>query len=122
MHAEEPPTLESNLEYRLAKGALAELGEIVPAPAESRRALRIAEGGEGHRHPRSSIGCRERSSPSMHAVFYLGPGHTRETWVHFDLHGPQNVAGHLSEVMRNRMPFGRTSEYEVYRGRVRCGE
>jgi len=134
-------SIESNLEYRLTWGDLTGSGDIIAAPGQSRRALRIAAGGDqllelckenpghwqrdpllfrfGHSHPTSTIGCRERTSPSLHAVFYRQPDGSREAWVHFDLHGPQETLPHLSEVLRNRMTFGRTSEYEVYRGLLR---
>jgi len=130
-------TISSNLQLRASRG---DLGDIVPAPQQSRRAVRIAEGGDqllrdcmehpdvwsrdawfarfGHRAPFSAIGCRERSSPGLHVVFYRTP-EGREAWAHFDLHGPQNIPLHLTEVVRNRLTFGRTSEYDVYRGLVR---
>jgi len=141
VRAGETNSIESNLRYRLAWGDLGSEGEIVPAQPESKRALRVAEGGArllqicrdnpdlwqqdpllfrfGHRHPFSTIGCRERTSPGLHVVFYLRPDGTRAAWVHFDLHGPQETLGHLGEVVRKGMTFGRTSEDDVYRGLVR---
>ena len=135
-------TIEDNFRYRLSWGDLGDLKQFIAAPGESRRALRLAEGGEqlldlcrkdpehwqkdpllfrfGHSHPTSTIGCRERSSPSLHAVFYRQPDDSREAWVHFDLHGPQAALPHLSEVIRNRMTFGRTDESEVHRSLVRA--
>ena len=132
---QEPQSLVTNLQYRLTWG---DLGEIVPAPFTSFRGLRIANGGEallqqclqnpgkwskdpllyrfGHHGPFSTIGCRERTSPSAHAVFYARPDGSREGWIHFDLYGPQNPFGHSAEVIRNRLVFGRTSQYNVYRG------
>jgi hypothetical protein len=129
--------LVTNLSYRIQRG---DLGDIVPAPFESFRGLRIAKGGEallkeclnnrekwsrdplinrfGHHQPMSTIGCRERSSPSLHMVFFK-TATGREVWLHFDLHGPGNLVGHAEEVMRNRLVFGRTSQYNVYRGLVR---
>ena len=134
-------SIEDNLRYRLSWGDLGDPQQFVAAPGESRRALRLAEGGEHildlcrqeperwqrdpllfrfrHSHPASTIGCRERSSPSLHAVFYRQPDGSREAWVHFDLHGPQAALPHLTEVFRNRMTFGRTDESEVHRGLVR---
>lgn len=52
----------------------------------------------------------------MHVVSVPLADGTRETRIHFDLHGPRNPIGHFGEVVRNRLTFGRTSEYEVYRG------
>ncbi len=69
-----------------------------------------------HRHAASSTSCRELASPGMHVVSVPRPDGTRETRIHFDLHGPRNPIGHFGEVVRNRLTFGRTSEYEVYRG------
>lgn len=141
LRGDEPSTIASNLEYRLAWGDLGSPGTVVLAPPESRRAVRLTHGGEellqlcannpgrwqkdpllfrfGHSHPGSTIGCRERTSPSVHVVFYRRPGDSREAWVHFDLHGPNNVIAHIGEVARNRMTFGRTSQHEVFRGLVR---
>ena len=138
---QESYTIESNLQYRLSWGDLAGLGEVVAAPDHSRRTLRLESGAEtllqqcrnnpahwhndpllfrfGHLHPFSTIGCRERSSPSLHVVFYELPNGESEARVHFDLYGPQNTVGHAAEVFRNRMTFGRTSEFEVYRGLMR---
>src|SRR5690242_133149 len=106
---QEPQSLVSNLQYRLTWG---DLGEIVPAPFKSFRGLRISNGGDallqqcmqnpdkwskdpllyrfGHHGPFSTIGCRERTSPSVHVVFYARPDGSREAWIHFDLYGPQN--------------------------------
>ncbi len=130
-------TLVTNLNYRLTWG---DLGELVPGPVESRRALRIQQGGDallkdcladsekwlkdplisrfGHGHPFSTIGCRERTSPSAHVVFYRKEDGTRQAWIHFDLYGPRNILGHATEVIRNRLTFGRTSQYDVYRSLV----
>lgn len=130
-----PDTIESNLRLRFTRG---DLGNIEPAPEVSRRAVRIAVGGDtllasclagqqnwardpfiarlAHRHPLSTISCRERSSPGLHVVFYAQPDGSREAWAHFDLSGPGNIPGHLSEVVRNRLTFGRTSEYDARRG------
>ena len=135
---QEPQSLVSNLQYRLTWG---DLGDIVPAPFKSFRGLGIANGGDallqqcmqnpdkwskdpllyrfGHHGPFSSIGCRERTSPSAHVVFYARPDGSREAWIHFDLYGPQNPFGHTAEVIRNRLVFGRTSQYNVYRGLLR---
>ena len=55
----------------------------------------------------------------MHVVFYELPNGAREARVHFDLYGPQ-ILGHAAEVIRNRMTFGKTSEFDVYRGLVRA--
>ena len=134
----QPQSLVTNLQYRLSWG---DLGDIVPAPFQSFRGLRIQQGADallenclnhpekwskdpllyrfGHHGALSSIGCRERTSPSMHVVFFRQPDGSREAWIHFDLYGPQNVAGHTTEVLRNRSIFGRTSQYNVYRGLVR---
>ena len=139
---DEPRTIESNIRYRIARGDLASPGEIEPAPADSRRTLRIEYGIDqllhecladsdhwekdpfvfrlAHRHPASSIGCRERSSPSMHIVFHDGVDGSKEGRVHFDLYGPDKKLPHAFEVVRNRLTFGRTSEYDVYRGLVRA--
>lgn len=131
-------TIASNLRLRFSRG---DLGDVLPAPQESRRAVRIAQGGDlllsackehpetwsrdpligrlAHRDAWSTIGCRERSSPGLHVVFYRTPEGEREAWAHFDLHGPENTVLHLSEVVRNRLTFGRTSEFDVYRGLLR---
>lgn len=135
--AETVPTIESNFRYRQSWGELGTPGIISSEPADSTRALhltgdvatilRLCENSPkwqkdpiifrlAHKNPGSSIGCREKASPSVHAVFYKKENGEREAWVHFDLHGPQNPIVHLTEVFRNRMTFGRTSEYEVYRG------
>lgn len=133
--------IEDNFRYRINWGDLGDPGQFVAAPGESRRAIRLSEGGErllefcredrerwredpflfrfGHSHPPSAIGCRERNSPSLHAVFYRMPDGSREAWVHFDLHGPQAAWPHLTEVFRNRLTFGRTDEFEVHRGLLR---
>ena len=71
-----------------------------------------------HRHALSSTSCRERSSPSMHVVSHPLEDGSIETRIHFDLHGPNNPLGHFGELVRNRLTFGRTSEYAVYRGLV----
>ncbi|HLJ46008.1 MAG TPA: hypothetical protein VKU01_08370 [Bryobacteraceae bacterium] len=131
-------SIDSNLRLRISRN---DLGNIVPARQQSRRAVRIAQGGDqllndclehpenwyrdswigrlAHREPFSTIGGRERSSPGLHVVFYRGMDGKRATWAHFDLHGPGSMVPHLSEVVRNRLTFGRTSEYEVFRGLVR---
>ncbi len=128
-------TLVTNLQYRLTQG---DLGDLVPGAFNHTRTLRIAEGGEAlldecrdhsltwaqdrmlfrlaHRHAATSTSCREYASPSMHVVSVPLADGTRETRIHFDLHGPHNPMGHFGEVVRNRLTFGRTSEYEVYRG------
>lgn len=130
-------SLLTNLQYRLTQG---DLGELTPAPFNNSRTLRIEHGGESliedclehrlkwtkdrmvfrlaHRHASSSTSCRERSSPSMHVVSYPLPDGSLETRIHFDLHGPNNPLGHFGELVRNRLTFGRTSEYAVYRGLV----
>jgi hypothetical protein len=130
--------LVTNLQYRLTQGDLAELA---PAPFAHARTLGIEHGGDAllqecldhplkwtqdrmlfrlaHRHAASSTSCRERTSPSMHVVFYPLADGSRETRIHFDLHGPRNPIGHFGEVVRNRLTFGRTSEYAVYRGLVK---
>lgn len=130
----QPHDLISNLEYRLKEG---DLGPVVPGPLESFRGLRIKEGGDGllaaclahpekwsrdpllyrfgHRQPFSTIGCRERATPSMHMVFYLKPDGSREAWIHFDLHHPHDLLGHSEEVFRNRLTLGHTSQDDVYR-------
>jgi len=127
----------TNLQYRLTQG---DLGELTPAPFHNTRTLRIEEGGEllirhcsedpvewaqdrmffrlAHRHALSSTSCRERSSPSMHVVSHPLEDASIETRIHFDLHGPNNPLGHFGELVRNRLTFGRTSEYAVYRGLV----
>jgi hypothetical protein len=131
-------SLVTNLQYRLTSG---DLGEITPAPFSNSRTLRIEKGGDlllkdcreqglkwaqdsilfrlAHLHAASSISCRERSSPSMHVVSYPMADGSIETRIHFDLHGPNNPLGHFGEIVRNRLTFGRTSEYAVYRGLVR---
>jgi hypothetical protein len=72
-----------------------------------------------HMHPLTTIGCRERKSPGLHVVFYSQSDGSREAWLHFDLHGPQNFWGHGGEIVRNRVTFGKTSQYDVYRGLVK---
>jgi hypothetical protein len=132
------PTNTSNLLYRIG---WADLGVLVPAPTKSKGALKIEQGGEGllqlcmehpeiwrtdhlwyrfeHMHPLTTISCRERKSPGVHVVFYDQPDGSREAWLHFDLHGPQNFWGHGGEIMRNSVTFGKTSQYDVYRGLVK---
>jgi hypothetical protein len=141
LRAEEPRSIESNFLYRQTWGDLGVPGSIVTLPAGSRRAVHLGEGAGqlldlcqqhsatwqkdplifrlAHRGAATSIGCREKSSPSLHVVFYAGQDGEREAWAHFDLHGPQNPLVHMTEVFRNRMTFGRTSSHEVYRGLVR---
>lgn len=133
-------TTRSNLMLRASWG---DLGDIQPADDQppSGHAVRIGEGASellqecltdpirwkkdrwyarlAHAHAMSSIGCRERSSPGLHVVFYKNPEGGRDAWAHFDLHGPQNIPAHLTEVVRNRLSLGRTSEYEVHRGLMR---
>src|SRR3954447_7403184 len=130
--------LVSNLQYRLRQG---DLGDVAPAPFKNARTLRIEAGGErliqdcldhpskwtrdrmlfrlAHRHAASSTSCRERVSPSMHVVLFPRADGSLETRIHFDLHGPRDPIGHFGEVVRNRLTFGRTSEYAVYRGLVK---
>ncbi len=137
-HGQSTHTLVTNLQYRLTQG---DLGDVVPGSFKNTRTLGIQQGGElllracldnplkwtrdrmlfrlAHRHASSSISCRERSSPSMHVLFYPLADGSSETRIHFDLHGPRNPIGHLGEVVRNRLTFGRTSEYAVYRSLVR---
>src|SRR5262245_57916391 len=89
---DEPRTTGSNLIYRTHFG---DIGTPFAAPVETRRHLRIAAGAEellelcqthpeqwsqdslinrfGHSHSFTTIGCRERGTPSMHIVFYLQP-------------------------------------------------
>lgn len=117
-----------NARYRLSWG---DLQQVVPAPVEKLRALRIAKGSDillqaclshpdqwrrdplisrfGHGHPFTTIGCRERVGPSMHVVFYRQPDGSRQAWIHFDRYRPGNLAGHAAEVLQNRLTFGRTS-------------
>jgi hypothetical protein len=130
--------LVTNLRFRLAAG---DLGEAIPGPFTGTRTLGIQSGGEtllqeclgnpsrwskdsvllrfGHTHPLSTIGCRERSNPSLHVVFYPRDDGSREARIHFDLYGPQKPLEHLTEVVKNRLTFGRTSQYDVHRNLVR---
>lgn len=138
--AETSPTIESNFNYRQSWGELGVPVVVPPTLHGTKRAvqlsgdtsaiLHLCETSPGwqkdpiffrlaHRGARTSIGCREKASPSVHAVFYKKPDGGREAWVHFDLHGPQNPMVHLTEVFRNRMTFGRTSQEDVRRGLVR---
>src|SRR5437763_11987485 len=118
IYGQESHTIESDLQYRLSWGNLAARGEIAAAPDKAKRTLRLATGAEalleqcrdnpthwhkdpllfrfGHLHSFSTIGCRERSSPSMHVVFYTLPSGEHEARVHFDLFGPQNTLGHAA--------------------------
>jgi hypothetical protein len=127
--------LPTNLQYRLTQG---DLGDVTPAPFRNSRTLGIEQGGDlllqdcldhplkwardsmvfrlGHRHAASTTSCREYTSPSMHVVFYPRGDGSHEARIHFDLHGPRDPVGHFGEVVRNRLTFGRTSEYAVYRG------
>jgi hypothetical protein len=138
--AEPAATLESNFEYRQSWGDLGELGAIQSDSNGDKRAIRLSGDVEpllhlcqsspdwrkdaiyqrlAHANPFTTIGCREKKNPSLHAVFYKKRDGTREAWVHFDLHGPQSTWMHTTEVVRNRMTFGRTSQLDVYRSLVR---
>ncbi|HZU26499.1 MAG TPA: hypothetical protein VFA04_13320 [Bryobacteraceae bacterium] len=130
-------SLPENLSYWLTRGGPA---GVVPAPFEGGRTLRIDQGADlllqvclhdprnwvqdpvlfrlAHQRPLSTISCRELTTPSLHMVFYPQPDGSRQARVHFDLHGPRNPAGHLSEVLRNRLTNGRTLEYDVYRSLI----
>jgi hypothetical protein len=132
-------TIVTNLQYRLTQSD--DLGDVTPAPFANARTLRIEQGGDlllqdcldnpqkwardsllfrlGHRHAASTTSCREHSSPSMHVVFYPRPDGSQEARIHFDLHGPRAPVRHFGELVRNRLTFGRTSEYAVYRGLVK---
>lgn len=132
------PTNASNLLYRIGWG---DVGIVVPTASEKKGALKIEQGGDEllrqciehpelwrkdhlwyrfeHMHPLSTIGCRERKSPGVHVVFYSQRDGSRDAWLHFDLHGPQNFWGHGGEIVRNRVTFGKTSQYDVYRGLVK---
>jgi hypothetical protein len=130
--------LVTNLQYRLKQG---DMGEVVPGPYKNTRTLLIQKGGDellknclndpehwtidplifrfGHTSPLSTVGCRERTSPSLHIVFYQRPDGSRQARLHFDLYGPHNPLGHFSELLKNRLTFGRTSQYDVYRNLVK---
>jgi hypothetical protein len=69
----------------------------------------------GHHNAFTTIGCRERSAPSLHVVFYKQPDGSRQAWIHFDRYKPGNLAGHSAEVIQNRLTFGRTSQTDIYR-------
>ncbi len=138
--AQTAPTLESNFEYRQEWGDLGPPGAIRGISTGDKRAVRLTGDIDkilelcetspdwrkdaiyyrlAHWNPFSSIGCREKKNPSIHAVFYKKADGTREAWAHFDLHGPQSTLMHATEVARNRMTFGRTSQLDVYRSLVR---
>jgi len=126
-------SLSDNLAYRLARGDLA---GVAPDGHSDGRTLGIRQGADvllrncvsnparwannssswrfGHRTPESTISCRELATPSLHVVFYPQADGSRTARVHFDLHGPRNPVGHLSEVLRNGLSNGRTSQYDVY--------
>lgn len=133
-------TNETNLEFRLALGGLG-VNNVTFKPTGTRRAVRLSGDTNEllkacqhessvwrrdpffarlfHSHPGSSIGCREKASPSLHVVFYKARDGAREAWAHFDINGPGNPIFHTGEVFRNRLTFGRTSSYDVYRGLLR---
>ncbi len=138
--AESPPTIESNFNYRESWGELGMPVVVSSTPHGTKRAVQLSGDTSeilqlcetspnwqkdpiifrlAHKGARTSIGCREKASPSLHAVFYKTAEGGREAWVHFDLHGPQNPMVHMTEVFRNRMTFGRTSQEDVRRGLVR---
>lgn len=116
-------------------------GAISVAPTESNRAARLVGNTDEilkacqtdksvwhtdplwerlfHGSPRTTIGCREKTNPSLHVVFYKTRNGAREAWAHFDTYGPANPIFHAGEVFRNRLTFGRTSGYDVYRGLVK---
>lgn len=130
--------LVSNLQYRLKQG---DMGVVVPGAYKNTRTLLIQQGGDellnnclahpedwtidplifrfGHTSPLSTIGCRERTNPSLHIVFYRQPDGSLQARVHFDLYGPHNPLGHFTELLKNRLTFGRTSQYDVYRNLVK---
>lgn len=138
--AAEAHTNETNLEFRLALGGLG-VNNVTFEPTGSNRAVRLVGNTNDllkacqtdsavwrrdpfyarlfHNHPGSTIGCREKASPSLHVVFYKARDGARDAWAHFDVHGPSNPIFHAGEVFRNRLTFGRTSNYEVYRGLLR---
>jgi hypothetical protein len=134
-------TTESNFEYRLAIGGLGMPDGITVGSIEPSRAVRLSGDTADllktcqtdsnvwhidplwerlfHGSPRTTIGCREKTNPSLHVVFYKTRDGARETWAHFDTYGPGNPIFHAGEVFRNRLTFGHTSGYDVYRGLVR---
>jgi hypothetical protein len=136
VHAQSP-NLTDNLKYRVSWG---DLGPVKAAPLVTHRALRLAEGSDqlladclanpakwhkdpliyrfGHRNAFTTIGCRERSAPSLHVVFYKQPDGSRQAWIHFDRYKPGNLVGHSAEVIQNRLTVGRTSQADIYRALV----
>lgn len=139
--AEFAPNLETNFELRQTWGDLGEPGAIQADSNGDKRAVRLTGDIDqllhlcqtsadwrkdaiyqrlAHANPFKTIGCREKKNPSLHAVFYKKKDGTREAWAHFDLHGPQSTWMHTTEVIRNRMTFGRTSQIDVYRSLIRA--
>lgn len=134
-------TVETNLEFRMSIGGLNAPLDITPIPSGSNRAVRLTGNTDellkrcradrkvwktdpfwarlAHWSPQSTIGCREKVSPSLHVVFYKARDGSREAWAHFDTYGPRNPIFHAGEVFRNKLTLGRTSGYDVYRGLVR---
>lgn len=137
--AQSSHTLVSNFEYRQEWGDLGAVGSISATPTHDRRAVLLTGDIDtilnlcltspdwrkdriytrlAHNDWFSTVSCRNKQNPSLHTVFYKRQDGTREAWAHFDLHGPQNTWMHATEVVRNRMTFGRTSQLDVYRSLV----
>ena len=133
--ADQPHSIKSNLEYRLAHGDLPQLSFGVEKP----KAVEVTGGGEelledclndtadwakdpllfrlAHTHAVAIQSCREKRSPSLHAVFRRMPDGTLECWVHFDGHGSQTSGSrmaHLGEFLFHKVTFRNNDQDRMF--------
>src|SRR5579863_4417252 len=135
--AQEPEehTIKSNIQYRLTKGDLPQLGFGM----ERAKNVEVIEGGEdllqsclndsamwtqdpllfrlAHTHAVSIKSCRENRSPSLHAIFRKVPNEPLQVWVHLDGHGSQTLGirmVHLGEVLFHKITFQNNDQDRMF--------
>jgi hypothetical protein len=135
--AQEPEvhTIKSNIQYRLTKGDLPQLGFGM----ERAKNVEVIEGGENllqsclnnsamwtqdpllfrlaHTHAASIKSCRENRSPSLHAIFRKVPNEPLQVWVHLDGHGSQTLGirmVHLGEVLFHKITFQNNDQDRMF--------
>jgi hypothetical protein len=131
----DPPTIKSNLEYRLTRGDLPKLTLGV----DTSKNVEIIGGGEellqdcladpvtwsldpllfrlAHTHPASIQSCRENRSPSVHIIFRKVGDEPLQAWVHLDGHGAQTTGSrmaHVGEFLYHKITFQDNDQQRMF--------